>query len=101
MRCGWWRESVTLPLTLARGRNRTEHFALFVVMAVSSPFRQERVSFLERLGKMLHVQYDEVVNEPLPQRWVDLIHYLNTKEQEQPKAHQPEDAPQVRRPRSS
>jgi len=64
-------------------------------MAVSYPFRQERVSLLERLGKMLHVHYDEILNEPLPQRWVDLINYLNAKEQARPEA----DAPQVRRPR--
>ena len=80
-------------------RNRTKHDALFAVMALSSPLRQGRVSFVERLGKMLHVQYDEVLNEPLPQRWVDLIKYLNAKEQPQREALQPADAPQVRRPR--
>jgi hypothetical protein len=69
-------------------------------MALSSHFRQERVSFLERLGRMLHVHYDEVLNEPLPQRWVDLIKYLNAKEQAQPEALQSNDAPELRRPRS-
>ena len=57
-----------------------------------------RVSFLERLGKMLHVHYDNVLNEPVPQRWADLIKYLNAKEQAE--APQSDDAPGVRRPRS-
>ena len=66
-------------------------------MALSSPLRQGRVSFLERLGKMLHVHYDNVLNEPVPQRWADLIKYLNAKEQAE--APQSDDAPGVRRPR--
>ena len=73
---------------------------MFVVMVLVSPLRQGRVSFLERLGKMLHVHYDNVLSEPVPQRWADLIKYLNAKEQAQPEAPQSDDAPEVRRPRS-
>jgi hypothetical protein len=66
------------PLTLYV-HNRTEPYRasrVARVMVFSSPLRQGRASFLERLGKMLHTHYDEVLNEPLAQRWVDLINYL-------------------------
>ena len=36
----------------------------------------------DRIGKMLHAHFDEVVDEPLPKRWVDLIKYLNEQERE-------------------
>jgi hypothetical protein len=32
---------------------------------------------LKRISKALHVQYDETLHEPLPQRWVELIRHLN------------------------
>ena len=38
-------------------------------------------SFLDRIRETLRVQHEDVVREPLPQRWVDLIHYLNEREQ--------------------
>jgi hypothetical protein len=37
-------------------------------------------SFLGLISKALRANYDEVAKEPLPQRWVDLIHYLNERE---------------------
>lgn len=40
-------------------------------------------SILERLGKALHARHDKIANEPLPERWVDLIHYLDDKERQQ------------------
>jgi hypothetical protein len=42
--------------------------------------RQPQNPILERIRKALHAQYDDTVNEPLPQRWVDLIRYLNEKD---------------------
>ena len=67
-------------------------------MALTSPY--ERVPIVERLGKMLKVHYAHALNDPLPQRWVDLIKYLNAKEQAQPEALPSDDAPEVQRPRS-
>ena len=32
------------------------------------------------VGKALHERLEYDVHEPLPERWVDLIHYLNEKE---------------------
>ena len=29
------------------------------------------------IGKALRTQLDEIVDEPLPKRWIDLINYLN------------------------
>jgi hypothetical protein len=40
----------------------------------------------KRLGKALHVQFDTVAREPLPERWVDLINYLNAREQARQRA---------------
>ena len=45
-------------------------------------------SILERIRNALHVQYDETVREPLPERWVDLIRYLNEKDQVRSEAMQ-------------
>jgi hypothetical protein len=35
------------------------------------------------IGKPLREQCRDITHEPLPERWVDLINYLNTHEQEQ------------------
>ena len=40
------------------------------------------------IGKALHTQYNEIADEPLPQRWVDLIHYLEEKERKEREAAQ-------------
>ena len=35
---------------------------------------------LERITKALHRSYDELLHEPLPERWIDLIERLNAEE---------------------
>ena len=35
-----------------------------------------------RIGGLMREQYDEVCREPLPERWVDLIKYLNERERD-------------------
>jgi len=37
-------------------------------------------SILHRIGKALHAQDVESTQEPLPRRWVDLIHHLDERE---------------------
>jgi hypothetical protein len=32
---------------------------------------------------LLSLQYEEIEDEPLPRRWVDLIHHLNERERAQ------------------
>jgi hypothetical protein len=32
------------------------------------------------IGKVLHERLEQDVHEPLPERWVDLIHHLNAQE---------------------
>jgi len=44
---------------------------------------QARSQIVERLKTALHAQYDAILNEPLPERWVDLIHRLNEQERTQ------------------
>jgi hypothetical protein len=59
---------------------------------------QARSQIVERLKSALHAQYDAILNEPLPERWVDLIHRLNDQERlEREEAKQTA----LRRPRSS
>ena len=37
-------------------------------------------TILQLLSKALYVRFEESTAEPLPQRWVELIHYLNEQE---------------------
>jgi hypothetical protein len=39
--------------------------------------QQAPTSFLNLVTKALRANFDDVANQPLPQRWVDLIHHLN------------------------
>jgi len=41
---------------------------------------QARSQVVERLRSALQAQYDAILNEPLPERWIDLIHRLNEQE---------------------
>ena len=43
----------------------------------------------EHISKVLRQQFDDVPREPLPERWVDLINYLNAQEREQAKERPP------------
>jgi hypothetical protein len=45
-------------------------------------------TILQRLGKALHIQMDDITHGPLPRRWVELIQYLN--EQERTRVQQAE-----------
>ena len=38
---------------------------------------QAKTAVWEHIRKALHMQYEGTVREPLPQRWIDLIRYLN------------------------
>jgi hypothetical protein len=42
--------------------------------------RQGQDSILGRIGKAVHVQIDDIRHEPLPRRWIELIHYLDEQE---------------------
>ncbi len=35
---------------------------------------------IERIGQALHRAYDELVREPTPERWIELINRLNEDE---------------------
>ena len=48
--------------------------------------RHAQSSVFERLSNALHMQFDAIAKEPLPERWVDLINYLNEKEEAQRRA---------------
>jgi hypothetical protein len=59
-------------------------------------FRKDET--IVEIGKGLRREADDVTREPLPQRWVELIHHLNEKERKQSEARrQPEAEPEKRR----
>ena len=53
-------------------------------------------TILQGLGKALHVHIDDITREPLPCRWVDLIHHLNELERRRSQRPQPETEPHER-----
>ena len=42
--------------------------------------QQSHDPILRRLGKLLHDQDEDITHEPVPKRWVDLIHFLDAQE---------------------
>ena len=38
--------------------------------------------FIERIGNALHRTYDDLVHEPLPDRWINLIKRLNAEKEQ-------------------
>lgn len=43
---------------------------------------------VRRVGTALRTRYDDLIHEPLPERWVDLIHYLDEKERREAQERQ-------------
>ena len=43
--------------------------------------------FLRRIGTVLRVKDEDFAHEALPERWVDLIHYLDEKERRVAQKH--------------
>ena len=51
--------------------------------------RQDENAILRRLGKALRLYDDDITHEPLPRRWVDLIHHLDEQERNRSGEHRP------------
>ena len=49
--------------------------------------------FVRRIGKTLQAKDDDITREPLPERWVDLIRYLDEKERKEAEGRRREDPP--------
>jgi hypothetical protein len=49
---------------------------------------QARSPIVERIRMALHAQYDAILHEPLPERWIDLIKRLNEQERMQREGRQ-------------
>ena len=43
-------------------------------------------TLLGRIGKVLRQECKDIPDEPLPERWIDLINYLNAQEEERRQA---------------
>ena len=44
--------------------------------------------FMRRIGTVLRVKDDDFAHQPLPERWVDLIHYLDEMERREEQKRQ-------------
>ena len=83
----------------------TLHAEYLMISGVCSPFHVEGLVMWHRkdetiieIGKRLRRHSSDITNEPLPRRWVELIHYLNEQERKQLEVRdQPEAEPQRRR----
>lgn len=42
--------------------------------------RQVQDALLRRITRALHDRFQEIAQEPIPRRWVDLIHHLDEQE---------------------
>jgi hypothetical protein len=62
------------------------------------PMLQAQESILRRIGKVLRAQDDATTHEPVPTRWVDLIHYLDEQERRCAERRQPEAERLISRP---
>ena len=51
---------------------------------------QGQESILQRIGKVLRAQDDDITHESVPTRWVDLIHYLDEQERKRSERRLPE-----------
>ena len=45
--------------------------------------------FMRRIGTVLRVKDEDLSHEPLPERWIDLIRYLDQKERAEELQHTP------------
>jgi hypothetical protein len=59
---------------------------------------QGHESILQHIGEVLCAQDDDVTHEPVPTRWVDLIHYLDAQERGRAERDQPDAERRVSRP---
>ena len=54
-----------------------------------------RNTILYRIGKAFQVRTEDITRERLPERWVDLIQYLDAQEREREEAHQKRRSPAI------
>jgi hypothetical protein len=89
-----WGRDVIVDRDLANQKYRSTAVAYASASERDYAMRLQE-TILERLGKTLHVRMDEITHEPLPRRWVDLIHHLNEEERKR-SDRQPGSEPQQR-----
>jgi hypothetical protein len=58
---------------------------------------QVQESILQRIGKALRVQSNDITDQPVPTRWVDLILHLDEQERKRAERRGSEPGPRQRR----
>ena len=56
---------------------------------------QQRDSILNRIGKVFQARTEDTAHERLPERWVDLIQYLDEQEREREEAQRKKRSPEI------
>jgi hypothetical protein len=59
------------------------------------PMQQPRTSILHRIGKVFQARTDDIAHERLPERWVDLIQYLDAQEGEREETQRKKRTPTI------
>ena len=57
--------------------------------------QQPRTSILHRIGKVLQARTGDIAHEQLPERWVDLIQYLDAQECEREETQRKKRTPTI------
>jgi len=57
---------------------------------------QEQETILRRIGNALRGQSEDITHEPMPKRWVDLVHFLDEQERKRGECAKPETEPRGR-----
>jgi hypothetical protein len=55
--------------------------------------QQPRTSMLHRIGKVFQARTEDIAHERLPERWLDLIQYLDAQEREREAAQRKKRSP--------
>ena len=62
--------------------------------------QQPRTSILHRIGKVFQARTEDIAHERLPERWVDLIQYLDAQEREREETQRKKRTPTLHTERS-
>ena len=57
--------------------------------------QQARTSILHRIGKVFQARTGDIADERLPERWVDLIQYLDAQEREREETQRKKRTPTI------
>lgn len=76
------------PARIVRNNHLQTHVGLLGAALQFGESMWQAHELIRRVGTALRTRYDDLIHEPLPERWVDLIHYLDEKERREAQERQ-------------